>query len=204
MTEGNDTEQEVCGKKVYEFAEWIDGNSAEDSVVLVAVSPKYVKEITSELNKYTVDYYCLTDKDYYLIFRHLHPFYSSDFLINKNPVSTLFGFDRGMPIDRWFIEKFLLTQTNTLDKRCVSRILEVGDYYYSKTFFPQEEISKDVLRYDKGMDLTVWNSLPKETYDVFISTQVFNFIFDVKKAIGGAWYTLKKVEFFCKHSFLST
>ena len=42
------------------------------------------------------------------------------------------------------------------------------------------------------MDLTKPESLPKAAYDLFICTQVFNFIYDVKAAIRGAFYLLKE------------
>ena len=41
------------------------------------------------------------------------------------------------------------------------------------------------------MDLTKPETLPANQYDVFICTQVFNFIYDVKAAIRGAFQLLK-------------
>ena len=49
-----------------------------------------------------------------------------------------------------------------------------------------------VLDFSKGIDLTKKVTLPCECNDVFICTQVFNFIYDIKTAIEGAYYVLKE------------
>src|SRR5947208_3646362 len=46
------------------------------------------------------------------------------------PISFYFGFDRGTPIDRYYIEKFLSTQATHIR----GRVLEVGDDSYSRRF----------------------------------------------------------------------
>src|SRR3954466_14293166 len=46
------------------------------------------------------------------------------------PLSTEFGFDRGTPIDRYYIEAFLAA--NAGDVR--GRVLEIGDDSYSRQF----------------------------------------------------------------------
>ena len=48
-----------------------------------------------------------------------------------------------------------------------------------------------MLDYSIGMDLTKPESLLKDTYDLFICTQVFNFIYDMRAAIRGAFHLLK-------------
>ena len=51
-------------------------------------------------------------------------------LARTTPISTNFGFDRGLPIDRYFIEKFL--NGNNQDIR--GRVLEIGDNDYTARF----------------------------------------------------------------------
>src|SRR4051794_37443694 len=46
------------------------------------------------------------------------------------PISTVFGFDRGTPIDRYYIETFL--SKNADDIR--GRVLEIGDNSYTVRF----------------------------------------------------------------------
>ncbi len=46
------------------------------------------------------------------------------------PVSRLFGFDRGQPIDRYYIEHFLQSHVNDIR----GRVLEVGDRDYMCKF----------------------------------------------------------------------
>ena len=66
---------------------------------------------------------------------------------------------------------------------------EVGEDRYCKFYYP--EANHLVCDYSKGNDLTDCSTLPDGIIDVFICTQVFNVIYDVKKAIKGAYHTLK-------------
>ena len=46
------------------------------------------------------------------------------------PVSRLFGFDRGMPLDRYYIEKFLQEHSSCI----TGDVLEVADDGYTRKF----------------------------------------------------------------------
>jgi hypothetical protein len=109
------------------------------------------------------------------------------------PISNVFGFDRGLPIDRYYIEKFL-SQNAQLIK---GNVLEIGDNYYTKKFGGNISTS-EILHYSNENksatiigDLTKKETLPENRIDCFICTQTFNFIYDFKKAIEGAHYLLK-------------
>ena len=121
------------------------------------------------------------------LFRETHPFDEHNFLISAEPVSRLYGNDRGTPIDRYYIENFLRKESKGFDSS--GRTLEVGEDTYSRQFFPL--FAHDILDYSKGMDLTKYETLPKEIYDIFICTQTFHQIFDVKSALEGSRYLLK-------------
>jgi SAM-dependent methyltransferase len=117
----------------------------------------------------------------------------NDLTVNR-PVSRLFGVDRGTPIDRRYIDKFLLKNSRHIG----GRVLEVGDSSYSKKFAGGEVSSFEVLHAVPGNkaativgDLTDPATLPENYVDCFICTQTFNFIFDVQKAIAGAHHLLK-------------
>src|SRR4051794_29214038 len=53
-----------------------------------------------------------------------------------SPISRDWGFDRGLPIDRFYIEKFLRAHASDI-VRCVA---EVGDPWYTRKFGQQELI----------------------------------------------------------------
>ena len=110
------------------------------------------------------------------------------------PVSSVFGFDRGTPIDRYYIEKFLSDCSNHIH----GNILEIADPGYSKQFSKNQEDVFYVLTFDnppenvniiKG-DLTKQDTLPSSLIDCFICTQTLNFIYDVRSAIRGIYQLL--------------
>lgn len=117
------------------------------------------------------------------------------FFLNKNifPASRLFGFDRGKPIDRYYIEKFLMENRVSIK----GHVLEVAEDTYSKMF--DSGIEKiNILHFTDDNrnativgDLTKRDTLPGNHFDCFVCTQTLNFIYDFKKAIEGIKYLLK-------------
>ena len=110
------------------------------------------------------------------------------------PVSAVFGVDRGTPIDRYYIEKFLQENSGSIR----GRVLEVGDSFYSRRFAGGKVDSFEVLHATPGNkaatiigDLTDPATLPPNAFDCFICTQTYNFIFELDKAVEGAHYLLK-------------
>ncbi|MDR2038773.1 MAG: class I SAM-dependent methyltransferase [Bacteroidales bacterium] len=113
------------------------------------------------------------------------------------PVSSEFGTDRGLPIDRYYIEKFLKKNK----KHIKGRILEIAEDTYSRKFADYSSSKEPVfetMHYDGKEtnstiigDLTNLENLPVDRYDCFICTQTYNFIFDVQKAIKGSFQLLK-------------
>ena len=115
-------------------------------------------------------------------------------LTTTRPVSSLFGFDRGTPIDRYFIEKFIAANAEMIQ----GRVLEIGESDYSRRFGGKRVEIFEVLHATPGNkgatiigDLTNTATLPANAIDCFICTQTFNFIFDVQNAVEGAHYLLK-------------
>jgi hypothetical protein len=113
--------------------------------------------------------------------------------LQTEPVSRAFGFDRGVPIDRYYIEKFL----NSNRQRIHGNVLEIAENVYSKQF--GANVSKyEILHFDDTNrqativgDLTKPETLPENRIDCFICTQTLNFILDVGKAIEGCYKVLK-------------
>jgi hypothetical protein len=165
----------------------LDGYQRIDEIVLVAIDKKYKEDVIATLNNKGIDYYFVEEDDYKTIFRKTHVWSTIDFLNSNKPVSCVFGIDRGKPIDRYYIESFLKNEVKIIEK--ADDIIEVGEINYSQTIFPNS--NHHVLDYGMGMDLTRTESLKKDYYNVFVCTQVFNFIYDVKSAIEGSYYILK-------------
>ncbi len=115
-------------------------------------------------------------------------------LTRIHPVSSNFGWERGTPIDRYYIENFFRANTQSIR----GRILEVGGAYYSRRFAGGKAESFEVLHAtpeNKAAtmigDLTDTATLPENSFDCFICAQTLQYIFDVRKAVEGAHYLLK-------------
>ena len=115
-------------------------------------------------------------------------------LTRIHPVSGEFGFDRGKPIDRYYIEKFLQKNSGLVQ----GRVLEIGGSHYSKLYGGPRVEKFEVLHATQDNpeatiigDLTNWRTLPENGIDCFICTQTFNFIYEVEKAAQGAYAVLK-------------
>jgi len=105
------------------------------------------------------------------------------------PVSRVFGLDRGTPVNRYYIEKFLVGRAELIQ----GRVLEVGDSDYSRRFggdrverFEVLHVSPEDRAATLNGDLTDPGTLPANAIDCFICTQTFDCIFDVQKAVLGA------------------
>ena len=102
-------------------------------------------------------------------------------------MSREFGFDRGKPVDRWYIERFL--SQHRADVR--GAVLEVAESTYTQWYGDGDVTTSDVLHH-KGNDestvvgdLTTGDGLPTAAYDCFICTQTLPFIYDVHAAVRG-------------------
>jgi SAM-dependent methyltransferase len=110
------------------------------------------------------------------------------------PISASFGYDRGVPIDRYYIEKFL--QQHSADIR--GRVLEIGDRTYTTQFGGDNVDESDILHVDAGNanatiigDLSADDVLPINAFDCIILTQTLHLIFDMPKAISSLAAALK-------------
>ena len=64
-------------------------------------------------------------------------------ILNSKPVSTVFGFDRGTPIDRYYIEKFLKANSSFIK----GDVLEIAENDYTKKFAKGDHTSH-ILHFD--------------------------------------------------------
>ena len=62
------------------------------------------------------------------------------------PLSQQFGFDRGLPVDRHDVEKFLTCQADDIR----GRVMEIGDNFYTRKFGGDRVTKSDVLHVKEG------------------------------------------------------
>jgi GT2 family glycosyltransferase len=103
------------------------------------------------------------------------------------PISREFGFDRGLPVDRYYIERFLERHASEV----AGRVLEIGDDAYTRRFGGGRVSRSDVLHVHGGNpratlvgDLTDPRVLPEGAFDCIILTQTLQLIFDVRLAVA--------------------
>ncbi|WP_372756557.1 glycosyltransferase [Mariniflexile sp.] len=116
-------------------------------------------------------------------------------LNRTTPFSTEFGYDRGGPIDRYYIENFL-NQNSSLVK---GQVLEIGDNEYTLKYGGDKLTQSDILHVDDTNkeatyigDLSDVPHLPSNTFDCIILTQTLHLIYDYKSAIETCYRVLKK------------
>jgi SAM-dependent methyltransferase len=102
------------------------------------------------------------------------------------PISDQFGFDRGLPIDRYYIENFLAR--NAGDIR--GRVLEIGDASYTRRFGGERVSVSDVLHVREGnpeativADLSRGDNIASDSFDCIILTQTLHLLYEVRSAI---------------------
>jgi SAM-dependent methyltransferase len=112
-----------------------------------------------------------------------------------SPFSKVFGFDRGQPIDRYYIEAFLGRHSSDIR----GRVLEIGDNSYTIRFGSSKVTRSDVLHINAGHpgstivgDLSDSATLPPDAFDCVILTQTLHLIFDMQKAIAAVERSLKQ------------
>ena len=114
-------------------------------------------------------------------------------LRRTRPLSDDFGYDRGTPIDRYYIERFLAQHRSHIK----GRVLEVKEPIYTERFGDRVTRS-DVLDLDASnpratfvADLAAGDGLPADTFNCFILTQTLQYIYRADAAIQQAHRVLQ-------------
>lgn len=101
------------------------------------------------------------------------------------PVSDDWGFERGRPVDRYYIEAFLSRHARDV----AGRTLEIDVDTYTRRFGGDRVRRSDVLSLTGEQpgttlvgDLARGEELPSATFDCAIVTQTFQLIYDVRAA----------------------
>lgn len=114
-------------------------------------------------------------------------------LRRSEPFSINWGFDRGRPVDRYFIEEFL--QRHSGDVR--GRVLEIKDNVYTRQFGSNDTLSEilditcDNPKATIIADITDAQHVESNAFDCIILTQTLQLIFDIKSAIATIYRLLK-------------
>jgi SAM-dependent methyltransferase len=102
------------------------------------------------------------------------------------PVSMTWGFDRGKPVDRHYIDRFMASTASDIR----GHVLEVGTDTYTVLFGGEKVTSIDVLHVADGYpkttivaDLTRADHVPSDTFDCIICTQTLHLVYDVATAM---------------------
>jgi SAM-dependent methyltransferase len=111
---------------------------------------------------------------------------STDGLLSVRPKSDHWGWDRGTPVDRYYIERFLGEHAG--DVR--GNVLEVKDADYIRKY-GRDVVRTDVLDIDAAnpqativADLSVGEGIPASFFDCFILTQTLQYIYDLRGAVA--------------------
>lgn len=102
------------------------------------------------------------------------------------PISRAFGTDRGLAIDRYYIERFL--DSHRADIR--GRVLEIGENTYTRRFGGEQVTSSDILHvHDRNPRATIVGDLANAphitdaSFDCIILTQTLQYVFDLQAAM---------------------
>jgi GT2 family glycosyltransferase len=102
------------------------------------------------------------------------------------PMSREFGFDRGTPVDRHYIESFLAACSGDIR----GRVLEVGDNAYTRRFGGGRVVTSDVLNVHAAggsttivSDLAGGDNIPGDAFDCLIVTQTLHLVWDLAAGV---------------------
>jgi SAM-dependent methyltransferase len=114
-------------------------------------------------------------------------------LRRTSPLSDGFGFDRGTPVDRYYIDRFIEENRGAIH----GRVLEIKNSRYTHQF-GSDVVQRDVLDIDPAnrnativADLAAADDVPADAFDCFILTQTLQLIFDARSAIFHAHRILR-------------
>ena len=110
------------------------------------------------------------------------------------PISRDWGWDRGLPIDRHYIERFLARHAEDIR----GAVLEIADDDYTRRFGRDRVTASDVLHVSADHpratligDLTDAPHLTSNRFDAIVLTQTLQFIFDTRAALATLHRILK-------------
>ena len=111
-----------------------------------------------------------------------------------SPISSGFGFDRGTPVDRYYIEKFLAQNSGDIH----GRVLEIGDDKYTRRFGGNRVHRVDILSVETANPKAVFvgnlasaGVLPEAAFDCIVLIQTLQYVFELRAAVASLYRALK-------------
>src|SRR4051812_47324614 len=102
------------------------------------------------------------------------------------PLTRSFGYERGQPIDRYYIEQFLNNHSSDI----AGRVAEIGDDRYTRQFGGDKVTHSDVIDQNHPgssptivADLTNAGHVPSGSFNCIIAIQTLQFIYDIHAAV---------------------
>jgi SAM-dependent methyltransferase len=124
-------------------------------------------------------------------FRFIH---SRSRMLYGRPLSTRWGFDRGLPAHRYYINLFLQEFAADIKGRC----LEFQDRTYLSQFADPRSTQQEVIHLDESnpiativADISQPNDIADDSFDCIVCTHVLHLIYDFGAAIAGLHRILK-------------
>lgn len=128
-----------------------------------------------------------------LIYPRIGKVKAYDFFSAK-PISSKWGEDRGTPIDRYYIEKFLFENAELVR----GRVLEIGDNYYTIKYGGNKVTVSEILHADNDNPKATYigslvdiPQIPSDYFDCIICTQTLQVIPELECAINTLYRVLK-------------
>lgn len=128
------------------------------------------------------------------VLKLLKPRVSFGDLNRTSPLSIAFGYDRGGPVDRYYIENFLKANSPLIK----GRILEIGDNEYTLKYGGERIAQSDIFHVDETNTVAAYTGdisnaphVPDNLYDCIIFTQTLHLIYDFKGALATCYRILK-------------
>jgi SAM-dependent methyltransferase len=109
------------------------------------------------------------------------------------PISRLWGLDRGLPIDRYYIDRFLQARRGLMR----GTVLEIGEKRYTRLGGDRVERFEILHVAEQNADVTKIGDLadasvfPEGTFDCIVVTQTLQLIYDVEATIENCHRFLK-------------
>lgn len=112
----------------------------------------------------------------------------------KEPISRVFGLDRGKAIDRVYIENFL----ENYKEHIKGKVLEIAENTYTLKY-GEGRVKESCILHVNGTgknvikgNLETGEGIEDDSFDTMIITQTLMFLFDVHSAVNHIYYALKR------------
>ena len=108
------------------------------------------------------------------------------------PFSRRFGRERGTPVDRYYIEEFVKSNSKLIQ----GDVMEIGDSFYTKKY--GNDVRNSYIMHALGLgenaikgDLVTGKGIKEEFLDCFICTQTLQVIYDIESTVKNLYRSLK-------------